>query len=216
MRELHIITLGDFGADVAERVRERSGDVAVTPADEHGYLDPSLWPNARVRVLASFRPAPRLEETLDGASFAYRTPWFPVVLEHPRLRVGPVAAPGHGACAGCFQTRRRQHDPTHRLGAVLAEAYDPDPALGPRGYLPHHAELAALLTVQLAGSLLTDGGAAEAGHVRHVHLLDGTLGRSAVVGVHGCRRCRTTPDQRESTWRDLADELPGILAPAGH
>ncbi|GAB2463504.1 TOMM precursor leader peptide-binding protein [Streptosporangium sandarakinum] len=217
MHELHMITLGGFGAAVAGRVRELRDGVAVTPADEHGHLDPSLWPAARVRVLASFRPAPRLEETLDGASFAYRTPWFPVVLEHPRLRVGPVAAPGHGACARCFATRRRQHDPTHHLGAVLAGAYDADPALGPGGHLPHHTELAALLTVRLTDSLLADGGAAEAGHVRHVHLLDGTLGRSTVVGVHGCRRCRSTPDQRESTWRDLADELPELLAPAaGH
>ncbi|MFC4057772.1 TOMM precursor leader peptide-binding protein [Planomonospora corallina] len=216
MRTLHMITLGAFGAAVAERVRERAADpggVAVTPADEHGYLDPSVWPNARVRVLAAFRPAPRLEEALDGASSAYRTPWFPVVVEHPRLRVGPVVAPGHGACARCFRTRRRQHDAGHRLTDLLADAYTADPALGPGGHLPHHVELAALLTVQLLESVLGDGGAAEAGHVRHFHLLDGGLSRSTVVGVHGCRRCRTTPDQRESTWRDLANELPGLLAP---
>ncbi|GIH75826.1 TOMM precursor leader peptide-binding protein [Planobispora longispora] len=213
MHELHLITLGAFGAAVAERVRERLDSVAVTPADEHGYLDSSLWPNARVRALAAFRPAPRLEETLDGASCAYRTPWFPVVVEHPRLRVGPVVAPGHGACARCFQARRRQHDPGQRLTGTLADAYTADPALGPGGYLPHHVELAALLTVQLVKSVCDDGGAAEAGHVRQFHLLDGTLGRSTVVGVHGCRRCRTTPDQRESTWRDLADELPELLAP---
>jgi hypothetical protein len=37
---------------------------------------------------------PRLSEILDARSADWGTPWFPVLAEHPRLRVGPLVVPG--------------------------------------------------------------------------------------------------------------------------
>src|SRR6185436_18562784 len=87
-------------------------------------------------------------EVVDRAAFAWRRPWFPVLLDEPYLRCGPVAVPGRSACHGCFSRRRRQH-------AQAADAWnDPGSAAlagtAPRvsGFADHHVDLAVGLAHQ--------------------------------------------------------------------
>ncbi|MFI1799335.1 TOMM precursor leader peptide-binding protein [Streptomyces sp. NPDC020379] len=209
MTKVHVLAVGDFGVAVAERLRREHDGVVVT-TDRDGHLRyPAGWPRADVRVLVSWREVPHLADVLDARSADWRTPWFPIVAEHPRLRIGPLVVPGAGACYRCFGKRRKQHERDSAITSALHAHYDATPAAGPEGFLPQHVALAAGSARDLLHRLEDDGGQRDAGTVRHWHLLEQLITSARVVGVHGCDRCRTRagagPDG--SSWQDLADDL---------
>jgi len=208
---VHILRLGAFGAAVATLAGHRLsladhavtvGDVTVAP-----HAAPAFWPPSDLHVLVAGRPSPFLEGILDRSVVDSHTPAATVVVEHPRLRLGPLVD-GTGACLGCLHARRAQHDGAHAKVAPLMRAYDRDPSLEPRGHLPHHVALAATWVERLTEQQAA--GTARAGRVTHLNLHTGASGSDQVVGVHGCPRCRTTPPLADSTWRDLATDLVGV------
>ncbi|MEO3937722.1 TOMM precursor leader peptide-binding protein [Dermatophilaceae bacterium Soc4.6] len=208
---VHILRLGAFGAAVATLAGHRlaaaghavtGGDVTVTP-----HAAPAFWPPSDLCVLVAGRPSPYLEGVLDRSVVDSGTPAATVVVEHPRLRLGPLVD-GTAACLGCLHVRRAQHDGAHAKVAPLLQAYDRDPSLEPRGHLPLHVALAVTWLERLTQQLAA--GTAGAGRVTHLNLHTGASGSDRIVGVHGCPRCRTTPPLADSTWRGLATDLVGV------
>ncbi len=211
MEPVHLIAVGDFGAAVAERLMQARGRMALSVEGEGPWpaSASAAWPRARLRILLAWRETPKLAETIDVRSADWGTPWLPVVLEHPRLRVGPVVVPGSGPCYRCFRERRAQHEQDSAITDALHAHYDATPAAGPAGFLPHHVGLAAAL-VEAELQRFDNGSLADnAGTVRHYHLLEHQASAAKVVAVHGCDRCRHT--KPVSTWSQLADDLTALL-----
>ncbi|MGA4799944.1 TOMM precursor leader peptide-binding protein [Streptomyces lavendulocolor] len=214
MTKVHVLAVGEFGTAVAERLRREHHGVEIS-----SYLAGNLelsagWPDAELRVLASWRETPRLAEILDARSADWGTPWFPVVAEHPRLRIGPLVVPGAGPCYRCFRKRRAQHerDAAH-LGTLHAH-YDATPDSGPGGFLPHHVDMAAGMALDMVRRVEAGEGERFAGIVRHWQVLEQHLSGGRVVGVHACDRCRRSEaDPSETTWAELARDLTPLLIP---
>ncbi|MBT2454180.1 TOMM precursor leader peptide-binding protein [Streptomyces sp. ISL-86] len=208
MTKVHVLAVGDFGTAVADRLFLERRDIAVTSDVKSSLEFSSVWPEAQVRILASWRETPRLAELLDARSADWGTTWFPVVAEHPRLRIGPVVVPGEGACYRCFRQRRSQHERDSSHTATLHAHYDASPAAGTAGFLPHHVDMAAGMALDVLRRV--EAGETEhlAGNVRHWHVLEQHVTGARVVGVHGCDRCRPRPvDPTSATWEQLARDL---------
>jgi bacteriocin biosynthesis cyclodehydratase domain-containing protein len=237
MASIHVIAVGAFGRAVANRIGELADGVVITRST--GTALPLSIPRARVRVLAAWRRVPTLERELDALAFgngrglalgpdqqgsAFRglalgpdqqggawTPWLPVVLEHPVLRVGPAVVPGAGPCHGCFQRRAAQHAADRAVAGALERRYDTDPAAGPAGYLPPAALLGAALAVEAAARLAVLP-VAEAGRLRRIDLLTQQLSAGRAVGVHGCVHCGLHRDGATRSYAGLRAELPKVLS----
>ncbi|MFE3555513.1 TOMM precursor leader peptide-binding protein [Streptomyces sp. NPDC059193] len=214
MTKVHVLAVGAFGEAVADRLRRERDDLEIS-TDRAGSLElSSSWPEADLRVLASWRETPRLAEVLDARSADWGTPWFPVLAEHPRLRVGPLVVPGAGACYRCFRKRRAQHERDAGHVETLHARYDASPGSGPGGFLPHHVDMAAGMALDVLRRFDAGEGERFAGTVRHWHLLEQHLSGGRVVAVHACARCRRPRAvPAESTWADLAQDLTPLLTP---
>jgi bacteriocin biosynthesis cyclodehydratase domain-containing protein len=209
MASIHVIAVGAFGRAVANRVGELADGVVITRSTGTGL--PLSMPRARVHVLAAWRRVPTLERELDSLAFGEGTPWLPVVLEHPVLRVGPAVVPGAGPCHGCFQRRAAQHAADRAVAGALERRYDTDPAAGPAGYLPPAALLGAALAVEAAARLAVLP-VAEAGRLRRIDLLTQQLSNGRTVGVHGCVHCGLHRDGATRSYAGLRAELPKVLS----
>ncbi|HEY7143135.1 MAG TPA: TOMM precursor leader peptide-binding protein [Streptosporangiaceae bacterium] len=139
-------------------------------------------------VVGLWRPWPALCGTADELAFEYRRPWLPIVMDHPHLRVGPLVVPGRGACFSCFAAWQAQHDDQRTASAAVLHAYDLDGRLGPRGYLCHHARLAAALAHVVLGRLAATPGSVT-GQVVSVNVLGPGLRAHRVAARPGCTRC---------------------------
>jgi bacteriocin biosynthesis cyclodehydratase domain-containing protein len=129
-----------------------------------------------------------LAEVIDADAHASSSPWLAVVLSHPHLDLGPVVAPGHGACYACWQRRRRQHADTPDVDAALERHFLEHPAECLDGYPPPRTGLAAAMTVRLVRRLVANP-EPEAGWLRSVNLVTLRTRKGRGVGVHGCDRC---------------------------
>ncbi|MFJ5968299.1 TOMM precursor leader peptide-binding protein [Streptomyces sp. NPDC093060] len=214
MIKVHVLAVGEFGTAVAERLRRDHHDLEIS-SYQAGPLELSAsWPDADLRILASWRETPRLAEVLDARSADWNAPWFPVLAEHPRLRVGPLVVPGAGACYRCYRKRRAQHERDGAHVTTLHAHYDATPESGPGGFLPHHADMAAGMALDMLRRVEAGEGERLAGTVRHWHLLEQHLSDARVVGVHACDRCRRSKEgTAEPTWADLARDLTPLLTP---
>ncbi len=180
-----IAGVGDFGLDVADALAKSEGARSVTP----GVLESALADGV-VAVAALSRPCPDLCERLDELAFQAGTPWLPIVMEHPRIRVGPWGAAPAGPCYRCYCGRKRQHDTQPAVTRALEAAYDGGTASGPEGYLPHHVNLAVGLASLSLRRHAAQGIAAAAGEALLVNVTSGRPAAHAVVPSHGCTRCR--------------------------
>lgn len=172
--------LGGFGERVTDLLAGLAPGPTVTVSPDD--LPAAFAGGADVVLLALFRPAPALCESADALSHASGVPWLPVVAEHPEVRVGPWVVPGAGPCFACCRARRVQHDRDWAATRALHAAYDADGRLGPGGFLPHQARLAAALAAGAPGTWAP-------GTVVHASLYDPALDRARVLARHGCPRC---------------------------
>jgi bacteriocin biosynthesis cyclodehydratase domain-containing protein len=178
--------IGDFGLDVAGMLAKSEGSSLVTVSALEKALSEGI-----VAVAAMWRPCPDLCERLDELSFQAGTPWLPIVMEHPRIRIGPWGAAPGGPCYRCYSARKRQHDTQPEVTRALDAAYKRDATGGPLGYLPHHVTIAAGLA-KLRLRRLADGGVATvAGEALAVNVITGGSVAHRVIPCHGCARCRT-------------------------
>jgi bacteriocin biosynthesis cyclodehydratase domain-containing protein len=209
---IHLIVGGSFGRAVGEQLESVWPGTVRTVIGAQGWPAgaSASWPPARLRILVSGRDEPQLTEILDDRSYAWHTPWFPVILDHPRLRFGPIVTPGVGACHHCFDARRRQHEPARSAGRELQNFYREHPLIGPEGWLPAHVALAAAMIRATVPAVLTSENRTDlGGRVRQLHLLDLTATSAVVTGVHGCSRCGTPRPNPDRTWKPIADAFAG-------
>lgn len=207
--KIHLLVQGRFGPDVAARTArlcaERPGGrhtVTTTPVTGRGLVG-AWWGPADLRVLIAGRESQALVRYLDRTCHEERVNLLIVTRDHPRLVLGPLVLPGRTACAGCAARRADQHDATRAASAPLREAYDQDLTLEPGGHLASHVRLAAAQILSVADDLQDGADSPWAGSISTLNLHDGSMQRSAVVGIHGCPRCRVTPPLADSTWRSL-------------
>ncbi|MEU8813739.1 TOMM precursor leader peptide-binding protein [Actinoplanes sp. NPDC048796] len=174
VRVISALGVGAFGRRVA-------ADLPATPA---GDLGTAFASRPDVVVVALWRPSPALCDEADRMSFGTGTPWLPVILDHPVVRIGPWIAPPAAPCFDCCRRRRAQHTMHGDKSAMLHEAYDRDPALGPSGFLPHHARATAA-TVRLLLRRVAD----LAGRVVTLQPDGPRLTADPVAPMPGCARC---------------------------
>ncbi|MEV0608379.1 TOMM precursor leader peptide-binding protein [Polymorphospora rubra] len=176
---LLIVASGGFGHRVADRLAAGYPGSTVTDADR-----PQSRPDADIVVVAGEYDRAAVAEAVDRAAFTARRPWFPVLLDHPDLRCGPVVVPGRTACHDCFR-RRRKHG-----GPDTWTVERPVP-----GYADHHVGLAVALARRAVRDARTPSAQLPGAWVRTVNLVTGTSGRHGVVAVDGCPRCRPPRDR---------------------
>jgi len=214
---VHLLAAGDAAVAVADRLTTElraRGDVTRTDVVAGGRgTDPAHWPHPDLRIVIAWRESAALLEAVDRSSAETGTPFAQAVFTHPRLRVGPTVVPGGsggpadtvGGCQQCFEKRQRQHDAGIDKARALWERYAADETAGPAGFLPHHVSLAAALLGLVADAAREGRIADERNIVRTAHLLSGTVQRTELIPVHGCRRCGVP--RPDSSWIDLAAEF---------
>ncbi|GIG60002.1 hypothetical protein Lfu02_43740 [Longispora fulva] len=185
---LTLLAVGDFGARIAARLADRYPGSEVTDATGGAHL--ADWPALDVLVVAAEYDDPGLVELAERAAFAWRRPWFPVLLEQAQLRCGPVVVPGRTACHGCFRRRRRQHAKSPELWADTPAPVLPGTRPQVTGWAEHHLGLGVGLAVRAVHDAVRPTDEAPGGWVRTVGLVDGGVQRAGVVAVDGCVRCR--------------------------
>ena len=183
-----VIPVGPFGGQVARLLTSGDG-YRPGAADD---LEPSFAAGVTAVIIATWRACPSLFEQADELALRYEVPWLPVVMEHPRLRIGPWVDPQLGPCYLCYQQRKIQHDRQHAATSTLEAAYDRDPDCGPGGYLPHHARVAAGVAAMTVRSGTTerrarDSGPCTAGQVSLINVLTWQTATHRVLARHGCR-----------------------------
>jgi hypothetical protein len=183
---LLVLTVGEFGRRVGEELARTAPRSVVLDTTDGSH--PGRWPGRDVLVVAADGDPEPLTEAVERAAFAWRRPWFPIVVDHPYLRCGPVVVPGAGACGRCFRRRRAQH------GAL------PGPDV--RGFAQHHVGIAVALGLRA----LAEVREARATPVYSVGMHGGPVGQARVVAVDQCERCRP---QREPEARQ--DKLVAAL-----
>ncbi|UQN14982.1 hypothetical protein [Gulosibacter sp. ACHW.36C] len=223
---VHILTTGPAGHAIGDQLsaalRTTGDQVIATEITSDASIDASFWPTADFRIVAAWRDSAALLEAVDRVAHEAGTPYTQIVLEHPRLRVGPTIVPGgsggpaatEGGCHRCFTKRQRQHNPGVERASALWARYAAEPDAGPQGYLPSHVALATAIVDRVIA-------AARAGHleternlVTLVHLLQGGISRSELIPLHGCDRCGIP--QPDASWRELELELAHLaVAPSG-
>jgi bacteriocin biosynthesis cyclodehydratase domain-containing protein len=201
-----VLGLGDFGDHVAAFIRGN----ARWPVHMADSVGDAFEKHSRAFIATMWRPCPAACEEADALAFRHQRPWLPVVMDHPHVRVGPVVVPGQGACFACFTARYDQHDSQHEITAALRAGFDREPDLGPRGYLDHHARLAAALAQMALGDLSDDWLAAAAAQVLTFSVYRNAIRRHPVIARSGCRRCGRPADAANGSA--MADLLHNIAA----
>ena len=156
----------------------------------------------RCVVVAAEYDHPELFEAVDRAAFAWRRPWFPVLLDHPYLRCGPVVVPTEppviGASGAVVASTRRPR------ACGTTTSHRPCPA-APTGSAGTPATTSGWPLAWRSGRSPTRGrpDGPPGGWVRTVALADGAPQRAGVVAVDGCDRCRpaSAPDGTGSPSR---------------
>nr|WP_269440676.1 TOMM precursor leader peptide-binding protein [Micromonospora tarapacensis] len=145
-------------------------------------------------ILAAWRETRAEARTIDADE---AVPWWlPVIMAHPRIRVGPVFGPNLPGCYDCLLDRVLAADEQAHLTRALWDLYDRDPTAGPLGYLEHHAGVAAALATMLIGR---DDAARR--QILYYDVLDGTLRAEAFVPSDDCPRWRRAEAQRDQVAR---------------
>jgi bacteriocin biosynthesis cyclodehydratase domain-containing protein len=168
-------------------------------------------------IVALWRPDPRLCERADELAFQHSRTWLPIVMDHPVIRVGPLVRPPAGPCFGCSYRRQAQHSGRYASTAALHAAYEADPNLGPEGYLPHHARLAAAIARRYLLAAVSgeadEAGSTPADGVVTLRLTRHGMPTARVIACHDCPRCSAVGQERSSAR--LAAAITGMDISAG-
>ncbi|MEV4469777.1 TOMM precursor leader peptide-binding protein [Nonomuraea sp. NPDC049504] len=196
-----IVTVGAFGAAAARLLSGPATRLADAPP---AGREIDLPPATAIVVLAASVPAPAVELELSRAAHLRDFAFLPVVLDHPRLRVGPVSRAGSRGCSTCYRNRVRQHAANVSAQEAVEEHHRRHPEVADRGYLAHWPALAAALA-----ALAAQADPADTTRVRHLDLLSNTPLVSRLVPVHGCAVC--APEAAEAPQLRSIVRLRGIV-----
>ena len=203
---VHILSVGAFGRTVARRLRAVRPDVLETVVDYGAAAArPEEWPDARVNMIATWRPSVDFCELLDQICYESQRPFIPLVLNSTVLCLGPVVVPGQGSCWGCWSRRLRQHTSGLSQMVTVWHYYATHPEAGPEGYLEPFAAIGAARLSETVEEL--DSSAEVGGHVWQVDLMTREITTSTVVGVHGCPRCGLHRPPETRTFAEMQRAL---------
>jgi bacteriocin biosynthesis cyclodehydratase domain-containing protein len=202
---VHLLSCGPFGEAVGRYLKTIREDMAYTHVIDDMLPLPSTWPEARINVLAAWRPVPDLCELLNQLSHERRRPFLPVIQDLTALRFGPLVIPGRGACWNCWVTRWRQHSGWTKERESLLRYYATHPCDGPAGYLEPFALMAAARISQTMSAV--DSCIAIPGCVWQIDVLTRQVDTSTVVGVHDCSWCGLGRPKATRTFADMRKEL---------
>lgn len=187
-----VVSTGDFGNDVGAFL---SDYVDVQEVVRRGTLEEAFELDTTLVVTVTWRPSPPFCARADMLSFERRRSWLPIVMEHWRIMIGPLIRPPAGPCYRCFSRRRAQHDSRYSETVAADKAFSEDQEAGPRGYMPHHARIAASLTMWLTQLAHADSPSlagpegVSASKVLEFDLTASNIGVSGVTRCHDCSRC---------------------------
>jgi len=211
---IHVAAVGPYGVSVADALHDSLRVRHVTHVGTSRIDASGAWAHARVHVLASWRPCHQLCCDLEALCYERSATFVPVMLDAPHVIVGPVVAPGAGACFTCYRKRLLQHSARPLIERALWASYDADPLLGPVGHLSVLADLAAVRLEQLLGDGMA-GVIAAAGQVWHINYLTRATARGCVTGIHGCPRCGLQRDERTRSVAELQPYLAAMRRDTG-
>jgi bacteriocin biosynthesis cyclodehydratase domain-containing protein len=184
-----LVGVGPFGRRVADIIV--ATEDSVVSVDEN--VDEAFSREPAVVIAAMWRPCVALCRRADELARKTGVAWLPVTMEHPLVRIGPLIIPEYGPCHECYRRRRAQHDPQYRTRAALDDAYEANPDLGPRGYLPHHARITAGVTETIIHRYLGQKSidiAAQAGVIATVRLFELRISEARVIACYDCAQCQ--------------------------
>jgi bacteriocin biosynthesis cyclodehydratase domain-containing protein len=197
---------GPFGQRVVSLL---SATIPSRQVDSQDGLDECFRAGTAAAVVALWRTDLALTRTADKLSFARMIPWLPIIMEHPRMRIGPLVSPGEGPCFRCFNMRLAQHDPQYKTAEAIEGAYNGNAGTGPQGYLPQHVRIVVAVAVRMLAAITPkhEAGtfAIPPGQVASISLVKKTITVDPVIACHNCRRCRAqgAPKLRRSGRRGL-------------
>lgn len=203
-----ILTEGRFGAAVAEIIRSQVDATVRRFTDVISDRGAQFLSGARFVAVALWRPYDEACDLLDAACWQAGVPWSSAHLTEDQLVCGPLVFPRQGPCYGCFRRRSLTHHSAPDRAQRIARAYATDPDLGPAGFVPATAWMAA-------SGLLSDRRAPRtaAGRLRRIDLFAGGMVETAVVGVHRCARCgrQIAEDPRDRFVHQLVPAMRELL-----
>ncbi|AVQ98349.1 TOMM precursor leader peptide-binding protein [Oceanobacillus sp. M65] len=211
MKPIHIITVGSFGKEVAERISQRDEKVVVTELEGYQYFLPTdRFPSAKIHIFASDKPLSRLSKHLDIIFSKWKEPWLPIIQEHPYVRIGPFVIPDEEGCYHCFESRYLQHSSNPSHVKALYDYYSSNPMSAPKGYLPGFAGFVASYAWNLIQKF-DQKDFSMAGKVYQLNMLSRTSLSSKVISVHGCPRCGFERDPKMASIDLLAKSIKPVL-----
>ncbi len=206
---MSIVAVGPFGEEVARRLERLAPPVQIQRVHAGSELDKDRLTGGLV-IVTAWRPVPSLCLQIGALAAEHRFAWLPVVCMHPQLYVGPLVVPGKNACYSCFSVRMFQHAEAPAELEMLFRAYDENPDLGPRGYLPASTGIAAALTLDARDRLARDP-LTVAGRVLTFNLVTAEARVATVVGRDDCPQCGWKGDKRLQSVVRLAADLKEML-----
>ena len=203
-----ILTEGRFGDAVASIITSQVDATVRRLTDVIHERRAEFLSGAPFVAVALWRPYDEECDALDEACWQAGVPWSSAYLTDDKLVCGPLTIPRHGPCYGCFRKRYLTHHRAPERELHVSRAYAHDPDLGPAGFVPAMAWIAA-------SGLLSDARAPRtaAGRLRRIDLLAGGMIETGVVGVHHCSRCGRQITERpgESFVRQLVPAVQELL-----
>lgn len=211
MKPTHIITVGSFGEEIAERMKQKDSDLVVTRLEDYHYFIPSdRFPSAKIHIFACDKPLSRMAKHLDIIFSNWKEPWLLITQEHPYVRIGPFVIPDEEGCYHCFESRYLQNSSNAANVKALYDYYSAKPLESPKGYLPGFAGIAASFTGNLI-KRLDNNGYPLSGTVYQLNMLTRSSFSSKVVSVHGCPRCGGKRDLKSRSVDMLSRSIQPVL-----
>jgi bacteriocin biosynthesis cyclodehydratase domain-containing protein len=205
-----VVPVGPFGSRVVEFLGSGARDCVVVPG---AAVEEAFRTTADMVLLAMWRPCPSLCARADQMSYATGRPWLPVMADSAAIHVGPLVRPPGAPCYRCCLRRQAQHDSHWDVTVALHDAFERDTRLGPAGYLPHHARLAAGVAADLIDAALAPGAAEADPAVVTISLPDCVPSTTTVVPCHDCARCHKN-DTREPGGTEILLRMAVGTCPA--
>jgi bacteriocin biosynthesis cyclodehydratase domain-containing protein len=207
MTPILLFTEGRFGDAVAAIVRRSLDGAVVHRLSDVCHALADHVQGAPFVAVATWRLYDRACDALDEACRAAGVRWSGCFLLEHALWTGPLVVPDRPSCWRCFRTRHLTHHAAPERELALLEEYERNRDLGPAGFVPAMAWIAA-------AALVRDARApdAEAGRVTRIDLCTGAPIDTRVIGVHGCPRCRPSDaPQVDRFVRHLAPQIKELL-----
>jgi bacteriocin biosynthesis cyclodehydratase domain-containing protein len=212
-KPIYMLYAGSFGKAVADHCKALRNHIEVAAVLDHTEPDYAAWSAARMTVVASWRPLPKLCDRIDELSHELRRPFIPLIQDSTSLRLGPVVIPGAGPCWRCWIQRSRQHAEWTNAQVAVMKHYAESPEAGPQGYLEPFAAMASIRLVQTIAEV--DSSRAQGGHIWQIDLLSREITTSAVIGVHGCKRCGMQRPEATRSVDEIRRELQYLWTAPG-